>query len=147
MFVKLAGLLVYLVNDIHIAARRVVAEVHVDMVAINALSTLDIAVVIVHRHTPSLTRRVLAAPGTALRVLNGDVVAVNLNMSFLVVASLFLLLARLGVHALPFGLLSCRLCRRLLLSRASVLVQLALLGHALHLLPVLLLRLQLLLLL
>ena len=52
MLVKAAVLLVDLVNDIHVALGRLITEVHVDMVSVNALSALNIAVVIVHGYTP-----------------------------------------------------------------------------------------------
>ncbi len=73
------------------------------MVAINALCALDIAIIIMHRYIPSLTRSVLAAPGTAFRVLDGDVKTIYLDMPLLVITCFFLPLGRLSVNVLALG--------------------------------------------
>ena len=103
MLVKCAVCL-HLVNDKHIAIRRIIRQVDVDMVTVNAFGTTNVTVGVVHRNAPLLAVCVLAAASATLGVLNGNVKAVNLHMSLLVVACLLLCIRRVGFR-------SCLCCR------------------------------------
>ena len=97
---------VHLVNDKHITLRWIVGEEHVDMVAINTLGATNVAVGIVHRNAPLLTTGIGSTTNTPFWILDGNVIAINLHMSFLVVTGLFLCFGRVGVN---FSLRFCNL--------------------------------------
>ena len=101
MFVKAAVTLVHLVYDIYITLGRVVAKVNVDMITVGSLSIFDIPIVIVHRCAPkNFSVCILLLTHTAFRILYADVVTVNFDMPFLIVACLFLSLGRLCIYLL-----------------------------------------------
>ncbi len=68
------------------------------MVAVNAFGATDVAVGIVHFLAPRLAAGVNATANTALRLLYGDIKAVDLDMALLVVAGFLLAVGGLGVH-------------------------------------------------
>ena len=102
------AVLVHLVNDIDhaVPAIQVIGQEHVDMVAVNAFGATDVAVGVVHFLAPRLAAGVNATANTALRLLYGDVKAVDLDMALLVVAGFLLAVGGLGVH-LGLGLGYC----------------------------------------
>ena len=91
------------------------------MVTVNAFGTTNVTVGVVHRNAPLLAVCILTAASAALGVLNGNVKAVNLNMSLLVVACLLLCISRVGFCSC----LCCRNsgCKVVLLAVAVVLVE------------------------
>ena len=92
--------LLHLVNDVDLARGRVVGQEHVDVVAVHTLRAADIAVVVVHRHAPRLAVGIYASAGASFRVLDGDIVAVQRDVAFLVVAGFLLRFGRIGRHLL-----------------------------------------------
>jgi len=84
------------------------------MVSVHALRATEVAVSVVHLAFPLLAVGIRAFAHTALGLLNGDVERAHLHMAFLVVASLFLCLGRLGVHLCRGSLYLC--IQRLLLT-------------------------------
>ena len=95
-----AAVLVHLVNDINVTFLGIVAQEHVDVVAINTLCAANVAVCVVHCLLPLLATRISTAAYRAFRVLNGNIVAVNLDVAFLVVPCFLLCLRRIGVGLL-----------------------------------------------
>ena len=67
---------------------------HINMVAINSFRATNVAVGVVHRLAPGLATVIYTTAHTAFRLLNANVKAVNLDMAFLIVASLFLCISR-----------------------------------------------------
>ena len=102
-----AAVLVHLVNDKHITLRGVFGEEHVDVVAVNALCAANVAVGVLHFLLPLLAAGISTTTYRAFRVLDGNVVAINLDVSFLVVTCLFLCFGRLGIG---FLLGCCQCC-------------------------------------
>ena len=97
-----AAVIVHLVNDINraIPAIKVITKEHINMVAINSFRATNVTVGVVHRLAPGLATVIYTTAYTAFRLLNTNVKAVNLDMAFLIVASLFLRISRLGVGRL-----------------------------------------------
>ena len=104
MLVEFPRLRVVLVDDEHTPVRRLVADEHIDLIAILACRALHIAVVGWHLDLPRRAVRADAATGRAFRVLDADVEPIERDMALLIVASVLLRLARLGVDARRRGI-------------------------------------------
>ena len=98
MLVKCAVCL-HLVDDKDISVGRIIRQEYVDMVAINALSAANVAVGVVHFLLPLLAAGICTTTYRTFRVLDGHVIAINLDVSFLVVASLLLCISRVGFRS------------------------------------------------
>ena len=99
VFVERAGLGVVLVDDERLAGRPLVADQNVDMVLVGAFGPFDVAVVAGHFDRPRLAVGVDAAAGRALRVLDGDRQAVEIDVALAVVAGRLLALGRFLIDA------------------------------------------------
>ena len=96
VLIELAGLRVDLVDHKRLAALRVLADEGVNAILIVAHRALDVAIVVLHRGFPGRAVRIDAASGGSARVLDGDVQALNADVTLLVVAGFLLRLRRLG---------------------------------------------------
>ena len=119
MLVKSAILIIY-INDKYTFAVpifNVVRQIHVYVVAIYTLRASYVAIGVVHRDAPLLAVAVNATAHTAFRVLDGYIIAVYLDVPFLVIASFFL---RFGRVLFDFRFLLCNFLANSLLVCGSL---------------------------
>ena len=97
MLVK-AAVRVHLVHNIYVTFSRVVRKEYVNMVSVHAFRAADITISIIHRLLPLFAVGVCSTTHAALRLLDCYIVAVNLDVPFLVIAGLLLRFSRICVR-------------------------------------------------
>ena len=108
MLVELFCSGINLVNNIYLPTRRIVGKEHINVVSVDSFCSPNITIGIVHFCFPRLAVGISASTYAALGILDSDIISVNLDMSFLIVAGLFLCLAGVGVY---LAFLGCDLLR------------------------------------
>ena len=102
MLIKLSCLRNNLVDNKDGASCRIVTKEYINVVTVNTFRTSNVAVGIVHFLLPFLTATISATTNTAFRILNRNIISVNVNMSFLIVASFLLCICGVGIHLCLF---------------------------------------------
>jgi len=90
--------LVHYEHFVSVPTVNIIRQEHVYMVAVHTLCATNVAVGVLHFGLPFLAVSIYATTYRAFRLFNGYVECANLNVSFLVVACLFLCFGRVGVY-------------------------------------------------
>ena len=90
--------LVHYEHFVSVPTVNIIRQEHIYMVAVHTLSATNVAVGVLHFNLPFLAALIYATAHRAFRLFNGYVECANLNVSFLVVACLFLCFGRVGVY-------------------------------------------------
>ena len=100
MFIKAAVsiTLVHYEHFVSVPTVNIIRQEHVYMVAVHTLCATNVAVGVLHFGFPFLAVNIYTTAYRAFRLFNGYVECANLNVSFLVVACLFLCFGRVGVY-------------------------------------------------